>query len=132
MVMQMWKQSEDLKAQMFTRMMNEQRQPAPAAPVVDQDAMEERVLKRMKVYKELFGGNDDHKDAGGPLVQITPLPSGETIVATKDGIDQNMTGMLTAKSFVKDIVSAIKSTRGAPGGAADVVGGAVGRPPRPT
>lgn len=130
-VLEMYKRSEDLKADMFRRMMT-QPTPAAAAPTVDQDAMEERFLNRLARYKTLFGSDDKKEDAGGPLVQITPLPGGETIVATKDGIDQNMTGMLTAKSFVKDIVSAIKSSRATSGGAADVVGGAVGRPPRPT
>ena len=135
-VLQMWKQSEDLKASMFSRLMQ---QPAAApAAAVDLDASEERALKRMEAlfgFVERIRGKEPTDAGPSPLVQVTPLPTGETIVATKDGIHENLTGMFTAKSIIKDLAGAIrdrtvKAQNAAQAAAGGVVPGAAGRPPR--
>jgi hypothetical protein len=79
----------------------------------------------------------DPEDGGNssPLVQVTTLPTGESIVATKDGVHENLTGMLTAKSVIKDLAGIIrdrtdKARSAAQGAGAGVVPGAAGRPPR--
>ena len=73
-------------------------------------------------------------------MHITTLPGGDTIVANKDGIDQNMTGLFMAKGMIGDAAKKIgealakgrMAAQTPSGGAASLVQASAGRPPRPT
>jgi hypothetical protein len=95
-------------------------------------------MDRMASVMEKWRGPQQESSPSNP-VHITTLPGGDTIVAGKDGIDTQMTGLFMAKDMVatgtKRIAEALakRQVNGtvASGGSASVAQASAGRPPRP-
>jgi hypothetical protein len=124
----------------FNERANAAQQPAGQPP----QTFDQQLNAGLSVIERVAGVMDKLRGpaaepAGNP-VHITTLPGGDTIVAGKDGIDTQMTGLFMAKDMVatgtKRIADALArrqvNASVASGGAASVVQASAGRPPRPT
>ena len=122
----------------------ERQQPGAAAAAGGGQAQFAQQFDQTLSFMEKMAGVFDKfrgpQEAPGNPVHVTTLPGGDTLVATKDGIDTNMTGLFMAKDMVsqgtKRIADAIAKRQVnasvASGGTASVVQASAGRPPRPT
>jgi len=109
------------------------------ARAVDPDVAEDRAIARMERYAGLMEKlrGPPAEPAGSP-VHVTTLPSGDTIVSGKDGVDKDMTGLFMAKGIAGDVAKrfgdawakrkVVDATQGAAGSLASA---SVGRSPRP-
>ena len=110
-----------------------------AAPPVNPDEAEERFMKRFERFSALFDRMRPAQESASPMVSVTTLPSGDTLVANKDGIDKDITGLFMAKGMISDAAKAIgdriakaKVASAAPsGGNVTAAAASAGQPPRP-
>jgi hypothetical protein len=125
--------------QQFLERLAFERSGTPKA-AIDPDVAEDRAIARMERYAKLMETlRGPAAEPSGTPVHVTTLPSGDTLVSTKDGIDRDMTGLFMAKGIAGDVAKrfgdafakrkVVESIPG--GGAASVAAASVGRSPRP-